>query len=117
LADGVGQRQRHRRAIALDDVAHALVDGCLERVQALGRAELVVDRGDLELDAGRVAGTTEFFSKELVTLHLVHTHGPKQAGQGSNTDHLDGLALLGHAQHQRSTVPRQRHTTFDCESS
>jgi hypothetical protein len=54
LVDRVDERERDRRAVALDDVADALVGRRLERVQALGRRELVVDADDLELHAGGI---------------------------------------------------------------
>jgi hypothetical protein len=58
-------------------------------------AQLVVNEGDVELDAGRVARAAEFLGEELVALHLAHAHRAQQAGQRVDADHLDGLALLG----------------------
>ena len=109
LGHRVRQRQRHRGAVALDDVAHALVNGGFERVQALGRAELVVNRGNLKLDAGRVAGATEFFSEKLVALDLTDTDRPKQACQRVDPNHLDGLAFLrkGHTSAAQRNCCRQ----------
>jgi hypothetical protein len=63
LGDRVDERQRRARAVALGDVAHALVDGGLQRVQAFLRAELVVDADDLELHAGRVPAPLNFSAR------------------------------------------------------
>ena len=95
LADRIGQRQRHRRAVALDDVAHTLVDGGFQGVQALGRAELVVHTGDFKLDACGVARTAEFVGKELVALELAHADRAEQAGLCINAHHLDHLTGQG----------------------
>ena len=95
FADRIGQRQRHRRAVALDDVAHALVDGGFQGVQALGRAELVVHAGDFKLDAGRVARSAEFICKELVALELAHADWAEQTGLRINAHHLDHLTGQG----------------------
>jgi hypothetical protein len=54
LVTRVDDGRRGARAVALHHVAHALVDGRLERVGGFLRAELVVDADDLELDAGGV---------------------------------------------------------------
>ena len=96
LGDRIGQRQRDGRTVALDDVAHALVDRGLQRVQAFGRAQLVVDAGDFELHARRVAGTAELFSEELVALQLVDTDRAHQAALRVDADHFDDFALLRH---------------------
>ena len=96
FGDSVGQSQRNRRTVALDDVAHALVDSRFQRVQAFGGAQLVVDTGHFKLDTCGVAGATELLGKELVALELAHTHRTQQPGLGINTHHLDRLALLGH---------------------
>ena len=88
LSHCVAQSQRDRRAIALNDVAHALVDGRLECVQALGGAELVVHTDHFKLHTGWVAFVAVFFSEKLVALQLAHADGAEQAGQGVDTNHL-----------------------------
>ena len=95
LGHRIGQGQGDGGAIALDDVARALVDCGFERVQAFGGAELVVHADHFELDAGRVALAAVFFGEKLVALELAHAHGAEQAGQGIDTNHLDGFTLLG----------------------
>jgi hypothetical protein len=94
LVDGVDQRAGHRRAIALGDVAHALVQRRLEGVQALGRAELVVDADHLELHPRRVV-RAELLGEELEALELVRTDRRHQARERVDPGDLDGFALLG----------------------
>ena len=121
LVDGVDDGRRHRRAVALDDVAHALVDGRLQCVQRLGGAQLVVDAGDLELHARRVAGRphVELLGEELVALELVAAHRGHQPRQGVDAHHLHrlagqrlgarlGLAHRDAAGHQQRTADEQR---------
>ena len=93
----IGKRQGHRRAIALDDVTHATVDSSLERRQALGGAELVVDASDFKFDTCGVARATEFFGKKLVAFELAHTHRAQQTRLRINAHHLYDLALLSKA--------------------
>ena len=95
LGHGIRQRQRHRGAIALNDVARTLVDRGLQGVQTFCRAELVVDGGDLEFHAGRIASAAELLGKELVTFELTDADRSEQPGQRVDANHLDDLALLG----------------------
>jgi hypothetical protein len=62
--------RRRARAVALRDVADALVDGDLQRVQALLGQNLVVEGDDLELHARGVLGA-ELLGHELPALELV----------------------------------------------
>jgi hypothetical protein len=92
LVDRIDQRERDRRAVALDDVAHALVGRRLQRVQALGRAELVVHPDHFELHAGRVGGV-ELLREELPALQLVVADRRHQAGERIDPSHLDDLPV------------------------
>ncbi len=52
LLNRVDQRERHTRAVSLGDEADALVDDLLQHRQAFLRRGFVVERHELELDAG-----------------------------------------------------------------
>ena len=95
LFNRIDDRQRRSGAIALDDVARALV---LRRAQSTGgflRAQLVVDGNDLELDARRVL-LVELFGKVLESLELIRANCCHESGQGIKPADLDCLTLLRH---------------------
>ncbi|MDT4864883.1 hypothetical protein FQZ97_996570 [compost metagenome] len=94
LLDGVDDRERRTRAVALGDVARALVLRRAQRRGGLLRAQLVVDRDDLELHARRIL-LVELLRQELRGLELIGAHGGHETRQRVEPGDLDGLALLG----------------------
>jgi hypothetical protein len=65
LADGVGQRERDRGAVALDHVADARVHDLAQRVERLLRTGLVVETDHLEAVAGRGVAPVQLLGEEL----------------------------------------------------
>ena len=93
LGHGVGQRQRDRRAVALHDVADALVDDLLEHRERFLRGELVVKADDLELrPAGPVLLVGEV-GDVLPAVQLVLAHRGHEAGQRVDETDFHGLRL------------------------
>ena len=93
LFQRIHDRQRRARAIALRHIAHALIHGRAQRGRGLLRAELVVQRHDLELHA-RGVFLVELFRQQLKRLELIRSHGSHQTRQGINPGDLDGFTLL-----------------------
>ena len=93
LGHGVGQRQRDRRAVALHDVADALVDDLLEHRERFLRGELVVEADDLELGpAGPVLLVGEV-GDVLPAVQLVLAYRGHQARQRVDKADFHGLRL------------------------
>ena len=93
FVDSFNERARHTRAIALGDVADALIGGCFQGVQAFSGAELVVKTDHFKFNASRV-NFVVFLSKELEAFELVVAHRCHQARQGVNPCDFDGFAFL-----------------------
>ncbi|MDT4854042.1 hypothetical protein FQZ97_883290 [compost metagenome] len=88
----IGDRRRHPGAIALHDVAKALVDGGLERVQAfLGRA-LVVKARHHKTHARRIARAGQLLGHELPAAQAVAANVGRRAGE--RVDERDAHHLL-----------------------
>ena len=92
LLDRVDQRQRRARPIALRHVADSLVDRLLQHRQRLLRRSLVVERHDLEPDAGtrQLLGVDQF-GHELEVPQQVRADTGERAGQRIDEGDLHGL--------------------------
>ena len=91
LGNRIGQCQSRARAIALGDVAVALVDGRFKGVQAFLRRAFVVETVHFKFDASSVLGTAKAFCDKLPALELVLPHIGKWARQGVNEGDFDCL--------------------------
>jgi hypothetical protein len=99
--DRVGDGQSRAGAVALGDIAKALVNRGLERVQTfLGRA-LVVKAHHLELHPSGVLGAGKMLGGELPALELVLADVGKGAGKRVHEGDPHGLALLRQRQSGR----------------
>ncbi len=96
--------RRRARAVALHDVAKALVDGGLERVEAFLRRALVVKAGHHETHTGRVGRAVPALGHELPALEAVAPDVARRPRERVDEGDAHGLALLG-PQRQR---PHQR---------
>ena len=81
LQHGVGDRERDRAAVALDDVARAVVDRLLQLDQRFLRIDLVVVRQQLDLLAVDAAGGVDRVDVELMRLLRQDAGARGAAGQ------------------------------------
>ena len=105
--------QRRTRAIALEDIAHALVHGRAQGRRGFLRAQLVVNADDFKLHA-RSTVLVDLFGCVLQALELVGAQCRHQAGQRVDPCHFHRLTLLGHG----ATCTRQDHRccqSLDCK--
>ncbi len=81
LVDEVDQRARHRRTVALGEVANAGVDRLLGLDQAFLRVDLVIERHDLDLLAADAALGVHFVGQILKRLEADFADAGAAAGQ------------------------------------
>jgi hypothetical protein len=91
LLDRVAERERDRRALALDDVADAAVDDLLQLVQGLLRAHPVVEPDDLDLERSGEPLAVDLVGGELEVLEPVLAGVGERAGERVDVSHPDDL--------------------------
>ena len=114
LGHRIRQRQCCTRAVALRDVAKALVHRCLEGIECLLGRALAVHAHHLKLHASSVLGTVVTIGDELPALELVLPHVGKRARQAFDHGDLDRFAFLRHGG-KRNRHQRRCHHLLDCE--
>ena len=112
LLDAVDQRRGHARAVALEDVVDAFVDGAVEQRQAFLWRELVVHRHDLELLPEDSAALVDAVGGESQLAQAVIAGGGHQAGERIDVDDLDLRARRGAGGEDRGQQPQERPGPF-----
>ena len=101
----------HRRAIALRDVAHALVDRRLEQVQTFGWAQLVVQAQNFKFHTSHIVFVV-FLGQVLQCFELIGADRRHQAGEWIDPCNFDGFAFLSPSIDRAQQTPCQQPTEF-----
>ena len=112
LVDGVGQRVRHARGVALRDVTDALVDRDLKLDERFLGADLVVECHDFEIVAVQHAtlAVDQRFGCEFELVKAICPGSGKWSAQRINKGNLDilgkqGAGAYGKGQHGPEAEP------------